>query len=656
MTTAICPRCGADKRLPLEPCGKCRWSPGSFDERVLAYALTDAWMSAIQLKMCAEDIRAHRKPIIPKIAMAEAARVVALDSGRADSPEPAASVQENEVTGRVPNTPIRRDAPAKTGLEGNAFAVLGATLRDDRKRLLELAEEKSLHGDEESCSAARAELSNPRTRLAAEIAWLPGAAPTRIQGLLAGLRQNPAIVRSSRGLPALPLANLVAAAIELVEPGQTAEEWSEWIVYLAQAEDAIISEDVLRDINEERAVAGFPTVQEAAAIEAALAERRQFYKGVMMGALSRVPSLVLVEALTKAVGQATAGGHNHAPLLIEELGAAYELQATEALEKGARGIVALVGDATEAIVDGETVLKSYIDEIDSLIRQWDAVAQPIQLLMKTRGLQHDASVTLANKIRSLAIEAVNEHDLIEQGTRLTDLLADVFAELPEVVERLDSDAEALQNLSRQREESAQSLREWEQAISYSAEIGTIFKDTLSISPNGVSWKGQSYPLKAVTRVRWGAVRHSVNGIPTGTTYTIAFGDSHGEAVCEMRNEPVWSEFVSRLWKAVGFRITMQMLAALGAGEKLWFGEAVVDDLGVAMPKHTFFGNSDAVYCLWHELHVWTADGSFYIGSRADKKVYAQLAYLTTDNVHLLEMAIRKFFKSPKGKLSEAFED
>ena len=46
-------------------------------------------------------------------------------------------------------------------------------------------------------------------------------------------------------------------------------------------------------------------------------------------------------------------------------------------------------------------------------------------------------------------------------------------------------------------------------------------------------EGQSFALDSITQVRWGGVRHSVNGVPTGTT-TIAFGDRRSEAVVELK--------------------------------------------------------------------------------------------------------------------------
>jgi hypothetical protein len=173
----------------------------------------------------------------------------------------------------------------------------------------------------------------------------------------------------------------------------------------------------------------------------------------------------------------------------------------------------------------------------------------------------------------------------------------------------------------------------------------VFKDTLSISPDGVSWRGQSFPLDAITRVRWGGVRHSLNGIPTGTTFTLAFGDNRSEVVVELRREDVYSAFIEKLWRAVGIRLLTELLEALKAGRQIPFGEAIIRDDGVTLTRHKFLGNEQVRFA-WHQIQVWSADGSFVIGAKDDRKAYAQLPYMTMPNVHILEQCIRMAFKKP----------
>ena len=54
----------------------------------------------------------------------------------------------------------------------NPFHILSASPRDNRRRIMELADERSLLLDSGKCMQARSDLTNPRKRLSAEIAWL----------------------------------------------------------------------------------------------------------------------------------------------------------------------------------------------------------------------------------------------------------------------------------------------------------------------------------------------------------------------------------------------------------------------------------------------------------------------------------------------------
>ena len=61
----------------------------------------------------------------------------------------------------------------------NPFHILGATTRDDKHRIMDLAEERSLLSDADECMAARAVLTVPSKRISAEVTWLPGVDPER---------------------------------------------------------------------------------------------------------------------------------------------------------------------------------------------------------------------------------------------------------------------------------------------------------------------------------------------------------------------------------------------------------------------------------------------------------------------------------------------
>jgi hypothetical protein len=254
--------------------------------------------------------------------------------------------------------------------------------------------------------------------------------------------------------------------------------------------------------------------------------------------------------MTLAVDSVTAGGEDHAPELIDELVDSYEVETQGFLQKEAENIHKLIKAARDSAKSGEGAVKLLVDKLEVVARNWDKVAQPIQLSAKARGIEHRPSNELAFSTRSLAIDLFNEHDMLMQSKRITSLLQELFSELPELSERIEQDADVLEDIFHNRKQAEARRKEWEREITYRAEIGMVFKDPLSISPDGVAWKDRRYPLDAITRVRWGGVRHSVNGIPTGTAYTLAFGDNRSEAVVELKYQEVYSAFIDKLWRAV----------------------------------------------------------------------------------------------------------
>ena len=566
-------------------------------------------------------------------------------STAASSRPTAAPLAQPARSSPSPRARVQRTLKA-TALHQTPFAILGVTTRDDRRRIVELAEEKSLELDHDVCQKARSDLTNPRTRLSAEIAWLPGVSPRKASQLVENLLHDPMAVRGESGLPTLAHLNLLAAAFEAVDSEHDAEDLASFIQEVAYLVDEIDPEDVLRDINEDRAVSGFPEVRALDQIEAELAERKRYYRSAIKDALDRLPPTTLVQVMTDTVEGVTLGGEDHAPELIDDLVASYEVETQGFLQKEAENVHKLIKAARDSANSGEAAVKPYVDKLDAVARNWDKVAQPIQLSAKARGIDHEASRDLAYEIRSLAIDLFNTHDMLTQSQRLTGLLQELFAELPEVSERVEQDADALADIFHERKKAVARRDEWAREITYRAEIGVMFKDTLSISPDGISWKGQSFSLDSITRVRWGGVRHSVNGVPTGTTYTIAFGDKRSEAVVELKKEDIYSKFIDKLWRAVCVRLLGEMLEALKDGRDLYFGDALLHDDGITLVKHKFLGANERVRCTWGQVQIWNADGSFCIGSKDDKKTNVGISYIHVANTHILEQLIRMAFKKP----------
>lgn len=532
----------------------------------------------------------------------------------------------------------------KSHLQQNPFALLGATTRDDRKRIVELAEEKSLQLDHDACQKARSDLTSPRVRLSVELSWLPGVSPSKAAQLVSLLHSDPMSIRDERGLPTLAHLNLLAASFEAVDGNDSEDFIAGFISEMAFLVDDLSADQVFRDINEDRCISGLPLIKEVDQVEADLAERKRCYRNVIKDVLNRLPPELLVDVMTTAVYEVTSNGESHAPELIDLLVDSYAVETQGFLREEGENAQKLIKAARDSAKSGESAVKPIVEKLEMVARNWDKVAQPIQLSAKARGTVHESSHEIAYSIRSLAIDLFNEHDMLAQSQKLTKLVQELFAELPEVVERVEQDASALAEIFNRQKEAVTQKKEWARDITYSAEVGLIFKDSLSISANGLAWKNQHFPLDAVTRVRWGAVSNSVNGIPTGTNYTIAFGDNRSEAVVSLKKALTYSTFVDKLWKAVAVRLLTELLESLQAGKEVRFGQAAIRDDGVTLMKHKFLGIKEPIRFSWNEVHFFSANGSFTIQCKNDNKTWVSLSYIYDSNTHVLEQALRMAFK------------
>lgn len=538
----------------------------------------------------------------------------------------------------------------------NPFKVLGATPRDDRRRIMELADEGALLLDPKESSEARSVLTMPRKRLEAELAWLPGLGPKRASEVLATVESNPTALFSLDNVLPIARCNAVAAALSRSSFTQP-RVMSDWLLELGWAYEDVEPEPLRRVINEERVVSGFPEITDLSIVESGLAERRRHYRQVMRSALDKMDSTDLVEAITITVEKATELGEAPGPKLLADLVESYEVEAQEFLEREGENINLLVRRAEEAL-DREMAdadLEPIIERLCQVTRNWDLVAQPIQVIHKSRGLAHEASQETAYSVRGLAITLNNDFAKLELAKKITEMLQEVFAEVVDVAERTAEDAGALDDLAEQRErlveDAARQEEEWKKEITYETEVGALFKNKLCISPEGIEWKGRRIPLDEVTGVRWGGVSRSVNGIPSGTTYTIMVYSKSQSMEIELKNQVVYSSFVDRLWRSVGVRLLTEFLDNLRAGQKFRFGPVAVNDFGVELTRRGLLSKGGVEFCKWNELLTWTADGAFYIGHKDDKKLAAGLSYLDVNNVHILQGAMSILWKKGDDRLS-----
>ncbi|MGH2278691.1 hypothetical protein ACRCD7_06055 [Aliarcobacter sp. ERUVET-7] len=410
-----------------------------------------------------------------------------------------------------------------------------------------------------------------------------------------------------------------------------------------------------------RIVSGFPEINDYELVENHLLEKKRSCVKLILKRLNNLETLHLIDIMTRIVDDATVNGEIQASSMLEDLVDDYKLHTQNFLEQEFEKIRKLIEIIQNRAEEGKDTISPLINKLLEITRNWDNVAQPIQLSMKSRGLDEPLSSKVANTIRSLSIELTNDYGYVELSQKISEVIKELFAELPEIVEKVEEDIDTLDDLFSQIQESKDKReieeRQFQESLNYSVEIGVLMKDKLSISSKGITWKDKTYPLESITRVSWGATRHSINGIPTGTTYTISFGDDRSTSTIETRRGSVYEEVIDRLWKTAGMVIITKLLKDFKNGQGLTFNNATIWDDGVTLIKSGGWLSSDEKKKFgWSEVQIYSSNGSLVIESIKEKKFVTAIAYQGVYNVHFLEQLIRMKFKDGNArKLSDLLE-
>lgn len=538
----------------------------------------------------------------------------------------------------------------------NPFAILKASTRDRKARLNELADEVALHGDHEAAVTARNILSNPRTRLAAEMAWFPGLSPKRITQTLEQITQGhyPAL----DGFSALSSANFLVEALKIYAK-RGPRELQEGIERLAIHVENIDVDGVLQTINEDRQAAGMPIVGESTLVEVEIMERIKHYERTATAFLEDLPSLEMIAVYEGLISESTNDGEDVSHRLIDALIDSYELKASSFLSEEAIRIKSLAEKA-KAAADrcvSEIQVRASVNEIIDALRTWDRVAQPIQLAYKSRGLDHDESQKLAFAARGLGIHLFNKHDYLEEAKLMSEVLQELFSEVAAVSDRVDEDIEALESIvieraERHKNETANQV-EFAKEITYETEFGLIFKDKFRISPEGFDYKGKLVPLDQINGVRWGIVKKSTNGIPTGTDYYFGY-ETKTASVLLMPNERQYQAIIQSAWRAVCIRILLGWMEEWSRGRKVIIADVEVSDDGLVLRRSRFFKENEVQFFSWFDLSKNSHNGFLNFYGKADKKFSASFSYKDGWNVHILDFAINKIWEGKANKLSKIF--
>ncbi|MYF97901.1 hypothetical protein F4212_02015 [Candidatus Poribacteria bacterium] len=327
----------------------------------------------------------------------------------------------------------------------NPFHILSATTRDSRQRIIELAQEANLLSDTDECDTARDILIHPKKRIDAEVAWLPGFDVFDTDKVLKQLKSPDEQLLHIIEPTHIALANILVSGLSRL-PNPTADTCVDWILAIAKAAEAIDPETIRTTFNADRSSAGFPQINDMTTIEEAIHTQKKYYRTIITVVMEKIDVIERTQMMTTVVEKAIGNQISRCPPLIDDLVTSYEYSVKQTLENKQQLIEAQDKQIRDTfnINFSEYTLTQTVDQLIDTVKAWDTIAQPIQLSKRSRGERHNESFKIAAQCRDLAAALFLEQKNYDIACKIINMLQDVFAEVPELLEYIKTFAQDLE--------------------------------------------------------------------------------------------------------------------------------------------------------------------------------------------------------------------
>lgn len=324
-----------------------------------------------------------------------------------------------------------------------------ATTRDNKHRIMDLAEDCCLLSDPDVCMDAQSTLTRPKSRISAEIAWFPGVSPEHVDSLLKQLDSPHQNLFNISDLPSLALTNFRIEVFKRL-PNTQSIDLINGILKISHSCERIADEEVRVIINEERMISGFPQIRDLSVIIDEILKQKEYFAKTLYSVINNLSVTERADLLTSILETLTGEYNTRYPLLIVDLIQLYEVKVKTDLEKKQRIIEAQVKKLRAMVKSNipDTELQPIVNQLCQTVRDWGTITQPILLSKSSRGERHNVSSDIVQLLRLLAADLTVKNGKYDFSRQILNTLNDVFAEMSEVIETIIEDLKDLERFEK----------------------------------------------------------------------------------------------------------------------------------------------------------------------------------------------------------------
>jgi len=267
----------------------------------------------------------------------------------------------------------------------NPFYILGVTPSDNREKIIELAQEKSLTLDPAIVAEAKNTLTNPRKRISAEVAWFPGLSKSVTDNIIKVL-ENKTKYTNIKALSPLIRYNIMSYMLS----------WSkisaEGIYTFAELSEKIDIDSLFTTINEDRSIANITPISDKQTLINTLHDHKNICVKQIYNILLKYPLKMLITTMSAVVNKTSNHGKSLEMIntIIDKF---YIIQVQQIISEQEDMICKKI-----ILIDIDSIpfkspsLSKDIDILISKLEDFYTVIHPLQLNFHQRGIEYPPSV------------------------------------------------------------------------------------------------------------------------------------------------------------------------------------------------------------------------------------------------------------------------
>ncbi len=355
----------------------------------------------------------------------------------------------------------------------NPFYILHVDCEDDRRAIASAAEQMSFLLDSDIATDAQNTLINGIKRLPAELDWFVDSDKSTVKRILNSVDSQKSIELD--GL--MPLSKMNALLYNFSKQKDDMYEVGYSIIDIDSQFTQLDPALICQSINEKRSVAGMTQITQNDVLFALNEKRRDIQKDISEK-LSTLDDNSYVNLINVIADKCIANKNYNDGAILSDLIDQYEIKVQSELEQRKQKIEESIyyiehvnddlsinredvdnitnsqkPDTMRLLVEqvllkqsGDSYYKNAVNKLIVELREWDRLAQPLQLKAMVSGMPHSLTLDLGRKVRDFAVYLNNDAHESDAALILVDAMKGIFAESEELSLKLSEDSDQLQSI------------------------------------------------------------------------------------------------------------------------------------------------------------------------------------------------------------------